>query len=220
MSTPRRQGARPAEVPPRRLSAPTMPERTVVITGAASGIGRATAARLGAAGWRVISIDLRDADMVADLSRPDERARAIAEATALAAESGAPEPPDRAPSRASSPVPVSPARPTGPARCCRRSTSSAPSSCSRACVRCSHPAAPPWPSAPTRPPCNRPFRADLVEACLSRDELASGAPGRRARFARRLPGLQARRGLLGAPAGHRARLGRRRPAARTRWRPA
>ena len=62
-----------------------MPERTVVITGAASGIGRATAARLGAAGWRVIGIDLRDADVVADLSRADERARAIAEATALAA---------------------------------------------------------------------------------------------------------------------------------------
>jgi NAD(P)-dependent dehydrogenase (short-subunit alcohol dehydrogenase family) len=61
-----------------------MPDRTVVITGAASGIGRATAARLGAAGWRVIGIDLRDEEVIADLSRPDERLRAIAEATALA----------------------------------------------------------------------------------------------------------------------------------------
>jgi NAD(P)-dependent dehydrogenase (short-subunit alcohol dehydrogenase family) len=61
-----------------------MPERTVVISGAASGIGRATAARLGAAGWRVIGIDLRDTEILADLSRPDGRARAIAEATALA----------------------------------------------------------------------------------------------------------------------------------------
>jgi NAD(P)-dependent dehydrogenase (short-subunit alcohol dehydrogenase family) len=69
-----------------------MPDRTVVITGAASGIGRATAARLGAAGWRVIRIDLHDAEVEVDLSRPDERARAIAEATALAAGTGAPGP--------------------------------------------------------------------------------------------------------------------------------
>ncbi len=69
-----------------------MPERTVVISGAASGIGRATAARLGAAGWRVIGIDLRDTEILADLSRPDGRARAIAEATALAAGDGTPGP--------------------------------------------------------------------------------------------------------------------------------
>ena len=69
-----------------------MPERTVVITGAASGIGRATTARLGAAGWRVIRIDQRDADVVADLSRPSERSRAIAESTALAAGTGSPGP--------------------------------------------------------------------------------------------------------------------------------
>jgi NAD(P)-dependent dehydrogenase (short-subunit alcohol dehydrogenase family) len=65
-----------------------VPERTVVISGAASGIGRATAARLGAAGWRVIGIDLRDTEVVADLSRPEERRRAVAEATALAAGTG------------------------------------------------------------------------------------------------------------------------------------
>ncbi len=61
-----------------------MPERNVVVTGAASGIGRATAARLGAAGWRVIGIDLHDTDVVADLSKSDERARAVREAAALA----------------------------------------------------------------------------------------------------------------------------------------
>jgi NAD(P)-dependent dehydrogenase (short-subunit alcohol dehydrogenase family) len=75
-----------------------VPDRTVVITGAASGIGRATAARLGAAGWRVIGIDLRDTDVVADLARPSERSRAIAEATALATGSApgteTPEPPE------------------------------------------------------------------------------------------------------------------------------
>jgi NAD(P)-dependent dehydrogenase (short-subunit alcohol dehydrogenase family) len=69
-----------------------MSDRTVVITGAASGIGRATTARLEAAGWRVIRIDQRDADVVADLSRPEERTRAVAEATALAAGTGSPRP--------------------------------------------------------------------------------------------------------------------------------
>ena len=51
---------------------------TFCITGAASGIGAATKARLEAAGNRVISVDLRDADVVADLSNEAGRAAAVA----------------------------------------------------------------------------------------------------------------------------------------------
>ncbi|MBM4246300.1 MAG: SDR family oxidoreductase [Deltaproteobacteria bacterium] len=52
--------------------------RTVVVTGSASGIGAAVAAQLRAAGDSVIGIDVRDAEVVADLSGPDGRARAVA----------------------------------------------------------------------------------------------------------------------------------------------
>jgi NAD(P)-dependent dehydrogenase (short-subunit alcohol dehydrogenase family) len=58
-----------------------LPERTVVITGAASGIGAATAARLSAEGCRVIGIDKDASDIVADLSTPDGRRSAVAGAT-------------------------------------------------------------------------------------------------------------------------------------------
>ena len=43
-------------------------DRTYVVSGAASGIGAATAALLRDQGHRVITVDLRDADVVADLS--------------------------------------------------------------------------------------------------------------------------------------------------------
>lgn len=56
---------------------------TIVITGAASGIGAATAARLGRNGQKIIGVDLRDADVVADLSTPDGRAAAIDGVTSL-----------------------------------------------------------------------------------------------------------------------------------------
>ena len=55
----------------------TLPDRTVVITGASSGIGAATASRLGAAGWRVIGVDKDETDVVADLSTPAGRRVAI-----------------------------------------------------------------------------------------------------------------------------------------------
>ena len=51
--------------------------RTVVITGSASGMGAATKARLEAAGDKVIGIDIKDADVVADLGTPEGRQAAI-----------------------------------------------------------------------------------------------------------------------------------------------
>jgi len=50
---------------------------TIVITGASSGIGAATAARLSADGHRVIGVDLERSDVDADLSTPAGRRAAI-----------------------------------------------------------------------------------------------------------------------------------------------
>lgn len=58
--------------------------RTVVITGSASGMGAATKARLEADGQRVIGVDLRDADVIADLGTDDGRRDAIAAVDDLA----------------------------------------------------------------------------------------------------------------------------------------
>lgn len=51
--------------------------RCAVVTGSASGIGRATADLLGSQGWRVIGIDRHSAQIVADLADPRERAVAV-----------------------------------------------------------------------------------------------------------------------------------------------
>lgn len=51
--------------------------RIVVVTGSASGMGAATRARLEADGQRVIGVDLRDADVIADLGTADGRQSAI-----------------------------------------------------------------------------------------------------------------------------------------------
>jgi NAD(P)-dependent dehydrogenase (short-subunit alcohol dehydrogenase family) len=53
--------------------------RTIVISGSASGIGAATRALLEADGHRVIGIDLRDAEVVADLSTDAGRQTAVEE---------------------------------------------------------------------------------------------------------------------------------------------
>src|SRR3546814_18490984 len=53
--------------------------KTYTVTGAASGIGAATTALLREQGHRVITIDRRDADVVADLSTAAGRADAVAE---------------------------------------------------------------------------------------------------------------------------------------------
>ncbi|MGH2785435.1 MAG: SDR family oxidoreductase, partial [Actinomycetota bacterium] len=49
----------------------------IVVTGSASGIGAATAARLRSDGHEVVGIDLRDAEMTADLSTASGRSSAI-----------------------------------------------------------------------------------------------------------------------------------------------
>lgn len=54
-----------------------MSGRTVVVTGSASGMGAATKARLEAAGQRVVGVDLRDAEVIADLGSPEGRAAAV-----------------------------------------------------------------------------------------------------------------------------------------------
>jgi len=57
--------------------------RTYLVTGAASGIGLATADLLRARGERVIGADLHDADIQVDLSTADGRAELIAKASTL-----------------------------------------------------------------------------------------------------------------------------------------
>jgi NAD(P)-dependent dehydrogenase (short-subunit alcohol dehydrogenase family) len=56
----------------------TATPRTTLITGAASGMGAALARHLTALGERVIGVDLRDAQICADLSVPDERKALVA----------------------------------------------------------------------------------------------------------------------------------------------
>ncbi|HEX8602608.1 MAG TPA: SDR family oxidoreductase [Pseudoduganella sp.] len=57
---------------------------TILITGAASGIGKATAALAAARGHRVIRADLHDGDITADLSHAEGRAALAAQAGSIA----------------------------------------------------------------------------------------------------------------------------------------
>lgn len=52
--------------------------RSIIVTGAASGIGQATAELLEAKGNRVVRVDIRDADVNADLSTTEGRVEAVA----------------------------------------------------------------------------------------------------------------------------------------------
>ena len=58
--------------------------RTYVVTGAASGIGAAAAALLTGRGNRVIGVDLKNADVEADLSTPNGRRDAAERAIEVA----------------------------------------------------------------------------------------------------------------------------------------
>lgn len=60
--------------------------RIHVITGSSSGIGQATQELLRANGHRVIGVDIRDADVIADLSTPAGRAATVARIVELAPE--------------------------------------------------------------------------------------------------------------------------------------
>lgn len=51
--------------------------KTIAITGAASGIGKATSAMLQSEGHRTIGVDINACDIVADLSSPDGRKAAV-----------------------------------------------------------------------------------------------------------------------------------------------
>lgn len=61
-----------------------MEQRTILVTGSAGGIGAATAARLDRAGHRVIGLDIREADIVADLATARGRSEAVEAALGLA----------------------------------------------------------------------------------------------------------------------------------------
>lgn len=57
--------------------------RTILVTGSASGIGHATAALLRSRGLAVIGLDLANAEIMADLATVQGRSKAVAEATDL-----------------------------------------------------------------------------------------------------------------------------------------
>ncbi|MBF6276421.1 MULTISPECIES: SDR family oxidoreductase [Nocardia] len=58
---------------------------TIAVTGSASGIGAAVAVHLEKEGHRVIGVDLRDAEVTADLGTAEGRAHAVAEVSRISA---------------------------------------------------------------------------------------------------------------------------------------
>jgi len=73
MPTRRSRSSRPAR----------LPEHCIAVTGAASGIGAACASRLRAAGYRIIGVDLHEAEVVADLGTAGGRRHAMAAITEI-----------------------------------------------------------------------------------------------------------------------------------------
>ncbi len=71
------------------MTVQTAKPRTYVVTGSASGIGAATALMLRARGDRVVGVDLKNADVEADLSTAVGRCRAILDACLRHDENGA-----------------------------------------------------------------------------------------------------------------------------------
>jgi NAD(P)-dependent dehydrogenase (short-subunit alcohol dehydrogenase family) len=61
----------------------TPTQRTYAVTGAASGIGKATTAMLESIGHRVIGVDRHDVDVIADLSTSDGRRAMVSQIAAL-----------------------------------------------------------------------------------------------------------------------------------------
>jgi NAD(P)-dependent dehydrogenase (short-subunit alcohol dehydrogenase family) len=58
-------------------------KRTVAVTGSGSGIGAAVRRRFERSGLRVLGVDVHDAEVIADLSAPAGRAKAVAAVTEL-----------------------------------------------------------------------------------------------------------------------------------------
>ena len=180
---------------------------SVAITGAASGIGGPPCAgsERGLARHRHRPPRCRHRGRP---GRPDERARAIAEAVAARRRQRVRRGPGDTCWPASSPAPGWPARPTGGIAPRPRSTTSGRSRSSRDCVRCSAPAAPPSPSAPTRPPCNRPSPADWSKPAWPATRQATGGWPRRTAPSPTYPATKLAVAHWVRQPGHRARLGR------------
>lgn len=64
-------------------SSSSRPPRLIVVTGAASGIGQATAALIEQRGWRAVRVDLQEGDVRVDLSSEEGRRRLVDEIAAL-----------------------------------------------------------------------------------------------------------------------------------------
>ena len=75
---PRARGLRPRPRPRKRDGVVTQ-MNVCAVTGSASGIGAAIRRRLEAEGTRVIGVDIRDAEVLADLASHEGRARAVSE---------------------------------------------------------------------------------------------------------------------------------------------
>ena len=155
--------------------------RTVCITGSAGGIGAATRARLEKDGDRVIGVDVRDAEVIADLSTPAGRAAMVAAV-------------DRAVRRRARRAGRGRRASWATSRSSSRSTTSARSRRSKGCGRCSprgtdaSAVAISSNSTTTTPG----LPGALVDTILAGDETAALAATERGARLRRVPRVEAR----------------------------